>query len=209
MTWNYGDQIVIRSLTLGKLSQVTTATVVEDSPDLIAFYIAIDSPTKITVNLDGTPIPRSLPYPERVGRPWTLIDGTWSGNAVLWLTKPDLHYAIGVFWRGPERQVGGQYCTIQEPLRRHPLGFDVIDHVLDVLFWPDGTWQWKDEEEFEDAQNVGHFTPEEAANVRDAGEMAIAAWERKAWPFDHDWSTWEPDSSWPIPTIPANWDQMF
>jgi hypothetical protein len=209
MTWSYGDQILIRSLTRGKLSQVTTATVVEDSPDLIAFSIAINSPTKIMVNLDGTGIPRSLPYPERVGRPWQLIDSTWYGNSVIWLTKPDLHYAIGAFWKGEERQFEGHYCNIQEPLRRHALGFDIVDQVLDVLFWPDGTWQWKDEDEFADAQRVGDFTPEEAARIRAAGEMAIAAWEQKMWPFDRDWSTWEPDRSWSIPTIPANWDQLF
>jgi hypothetical protein len=209
MTWTYGDTILLRYLNRGRISHVVAATVVEDSPDLIALYVAMNSPMKIKVGLDGTRIPRSLPYPERFGKPWKLADGTWSERSVLWLTKPGMPYAIGVFWAGTERLFAGLYCNIQDPLQRHALGFDSVDHVLDVQFWPDGTWSWKDEDEFEDAQLVGRFTPESAATVREAGETAIKAWKQKAWPFDSDWATWEPDGSWSIPAIPTNWDQLF
>lgn len=206
--WRYGDHILLRHLNQGRLSLVVPATVVEDSPDVIALYVAMDSPAKIKVALDGARIPRSLSYAERFGKPWKLADGTWFGTSVLWLTKPELPYAIGVFWEGIERRYAGLYCNIQDPLRRHKLGFDSVDHVLDVQFWPDGLWNWKDEDEFEEAQQVGRFASGEAERVRKVGHGVIQAWQKKAWPFDRDWSTWLPNQSWGIPSLPTNWDEV-
>jgi hypothetical protein len=207
MPWRFGDHVLLRTRSRGQLSWVVPATIVEDSPDLIALYVSLGSPAKVKVGLDGTQISRSLPYRERFGKPWTLADGTWRHSSVLWLTKPDLPYMVGVFWEGSERRYTGQYCNIQDPLERHGLGFDSVDHVLDVQFWPDGTWSWKDEDEFDDAREVGRFTLNEAAQVRRTGQQVIAAWEAQEWPFDRDWTAWKPDPSWGVPPMPPNWDE--
>lgn len=209
MRWTYGDHIILRFLNTGRVSHVVTATVVEDSDDLIAAYVAMNSPAKVKAGLDGIRIPRSLPYSARFRIPWKMIDGVWSNASVLWLTRPGLPYIVGAFWNGDDRHFSGMYCNLQDPLVRHSLGFDSIDHVLDVQFWPNGTWNWKDEDEFQDAQALDRFTPESARRVREAGELAIRAWQQKAWPFDTDWSLWEPDTAWEIPAMPSNWDRIF
>lgn len=209
MVWRPGDHVLLRHLNRGRLSLVVAATVVEDSENLIALYVAESSPLKSKVNLDGSRIPRELPYTERFGRPWRLVDGVWRNSAVLWITKPNLPYVIGAFWEGSQRSFRGYYLNIQDPLRRHELGFDSVDHILDVQFWPDGSWNWKDEDEFCDAQAVGRFTRDEAANVRRIGETVVASWRACAWPFDQAWPNWAPETSWTRPNMPPNWDQLF
>ena len=66
------------------------------------------------------------------------------------------------------------YVNLQDPLRRTPLGFDTVDHALDVVVELDrSSWRWKDEEELAEAVRDGLFTPEEAADFRAWGERAV------------------------------------
>ena len=37
-------------------------------------------------------------------------------------------------------------------------GLETMDHALDVIVEPDGTWRWKDEDDFAEAQALGVFT---------------------------------------------------
>jgi hypothetical protein len=185
---------------------VVPATVVEDSDELVALYVAMDTPAKVALRNDGSRIPRSLPYAEREAIPWRLGDGAWFGSSVLWITRPGERFALGCFWEGEERQFAGYYLNLQASLVRHDLGFDTEDHVLDVQFWPDSSWNWKDEDEFAEAIQLGRFTLDEANDIRETALAVIDAWNARAWPFDRDWSAWQPDDGWEIPAFPANWD---
>src|SRR5262245_25347373 len=100
--WAYGNQIVLRHYWGDALAWVEPATVVEDSPECIALYVAIDTPIKRPVGRDGLPIPRlqSHESPERV--PWRLGDDRWVEHSVLWLVRPGDAHALGLFWRGEE-----------------------------------------------------------------------------------------------------------
>jgi predicted RNA-binding protein associated with RNAse of E/G family len=40
---------------------------------------------------------------------------------------------------------------------------ETTDHALDVIVEPAGTWGWKDEDDFTEAQELGVFTPSEAS----------------------------------------------
>jgi len=62
-----------------------------------------------------------------------------------------------------------------------------MDHALDLLIDPDGTWHWKDEDDFLEAQGFGVFTPGQAAAVRAEGERVMAA---RPWPTG--WEEWRP-----------------
>jgi uncharacterized protein len=80
-------------------------------------------------------------------------------------------------------------------------GFDTEDHALDIWIETDGSWQWKDEHELEVGVEVGFFSPEQAAAFRAEGERVIAEW-----PFPTGWEHWRADPSWPIPSVPAEWE---
>ena len=204
--WVYGDQIVLRYSWDDRLSWVEPVTVVEDSSELIALYLAIDTPIKRPVGKDGLPIPRFQAYESQDPVPWQLGDGQWVEHAVLWLARPGAAHAIGLFWQGAERVFVGWYGNLQAPLVRTPIGFDSTDHVLDVQIAPDRTWNWKDEDEFAIVQHRGLITPAEAVEIRAEGARVITALEQGSWPFTSGWEHWQPDPAWPIPALPDRWD---
>lgn len=190
----------------GRLSWVEPVTVVEDSPELIALYLVVDTPIKRPVGSDGVPIPRFQIADQRGREPWQLGDARWIGSSVLRLVRPGAAHAIGVFWSGEDRVFDGWYGNLQAPLQRTAIGFDTSDHVLDVTIAPDRSWQWKDEDEFAIVQQRGLIGPAEAAGIRAEGERVIAAVEANGWPFNAGWEHWRPDPDWPVPTVPEGWD---
>jgi hypothetical protein len=62
----------------------------------------------------------------------------------------------------------------------------------------DGTWRWKDEDDFAEAQRLGVFTPAETARVRAEGERVLAA---RPWPTG--WEQWRPWQARPRPSGPG------
>jgi hypothetical protein len=199
---------VLRFAWEDRLSWVEPVTVVEDSSELIALYLAMDTPIKRPVRKDGQPIPRFQSYESQDPVPWQLGDGLWVEHSVLWLARPGAAHAIGVFWQGSEQQFIGWYGNLQAPLERTAVGFDTTDHVLDVQIAPDRACNWKDEDEFLIVQRRGLITPAEAVEIRAEGERVIAAAEQNLWPFDAGWEHWQPNPAWPIPTMPDGWDTL-
>ena len=147
------------------------------------------------------PFPRALPYAEKRQIAWRLGDGVWGERTVLWVSRPGQAYAVGMFWHESESRFLGWYVNLQAPLMRSPVGFDTIDHILDIEVAPDRSWKWKDEDEFADALRFGRFTASEGARIHAAGEAAIAEIEQRAWPFDAEWEGWQPGAGWPIPVL--------
>jgi predicted RNA-binding protein associated with RNAse of E/G family len=110
-------------------------------------------------------------------------------------------HSIGVFWDDETDDFRGWYVQLGDPLRPSRFGFDTMDHALDVWIRPDGSWEWKDEDDFAEAQELGVFTPEQAAAIRAEGERVLAA---RPWPTG--WEEWGPDPGWRLPQLPAGWD---
>ena len=197
--WHSGDSVALLHVNAGRPAHVWPCIVVDDSAELTAVYVRTGTPTLRRVRLDGSPLDRSLSYAERARTPWRLGTGEWFGSSCLQLHRAREPCA---WWRWLDGS--GWYVNLQDPLRRTRIGFETSDHVLDLVVAPDGSWQWKDEDEFEAATRIGRFTRTEAAAVRRAGEAAAAAIETRAWPFDCDWSEWQPDPNWTVPTLPTD-----
>jgi predicted RNA-binding protein associated with RNAse of E/G family len=79
------------------------------------------------------------------------------------------------------------YVQLQDPILETPTGLETMDHALDVVVEPDGSWEWKDEDDFAELQRLGAFTPSQAAAVRAEGQRVIAA---HPWPTG--WEHWRP-----------------
>ena len=127
------------------------------------------------------------------------VDLIWHSTHVLQLVRPEDEHTIEVFW-DESWDLLGWYINLQEPLRRTALGFDTTDWALDVWIAPDGTWKWKDEDDFAEAIALGVFDHDSAARVRAAGDRAIAL---RPWPTG--WEEWRPPGDWqPLP-LPAGW----
>ena len=131
---------------------------------------------------------------ERLPYEQPLVESPWRAPGVLQLLRPGAAHAIWVFrdsW----------YVNLQEPLRRTDGGVDTADQLLDLIRYPDGRWQWKDEDELAAAAVAGYVSHEEASAIRAEAERVIAAD-----PFPTGWESWEPDASWPVPSLPAGWN---
>jgi len=200
--WSYGDQILLRYRTMGRLSKILPVTVVEDSPEVIALYVAVGTPIRDAVYPDGTSIPRRIPYEERFAIDFRLGDGVWHTEARLLLARPGAAHAFSAFWDAETWEFHGWYIDLQAPLVRTSLGFDSEDYLLDIVVPPDGPWYWKDEDEFVAGQRVGRFSPDQAAAIRAEGEAAVSVIEAGDWPLGTDWEHWRPHPDWPIPELP-------
>jgi hypothetical protein len=198
-----GHQAAIRYIWFERISHARPVTVVQDTDDLIALYLAPGAACKSCA-------PPGV-GPDRyndvlLSRDWSLVDTEWKWNRVLALARPDEWCSIWGFWGTDGGPPKGWYVNLEEPMRRSPAGFDTRDLQLDIVIAPDGTWTWKDEKEFAEMCDVGLISPDEARAVRVQGEHVIELIDRDPWWLA--WNDWAPDPSWPIPVLPDGWDAL-
>jgi len=101
------------------------------------------------------------------------------------------------------------YINLQSPACRWWGGIDIRDHALDVVVAADGSWQWKDEDEF--TERIGHplyWSANDAALIRAEGERLIEAAVAGTHLFDGTWCDFRPDLAWQPSQLPWWWDQL-
>lgn len=179
-----GDAILMRHVWRDEVFLAHSVRVVVDEPGLLATWLAPGTPYKRPA------LRAELPFHQQ------LVDRPWKAPGIVQLTRPGDAHSIWVFEHG-------WYVNLQEPVRRTALGFDTCDQLLDLVRSRDGSWRWKDEQEFDEAVRRGFFSNDEAAAIRAEAERVIAAD-----PFPTGWETWEPDPSWSAPGLPAGWDML-
>ncbi|MFZ2095254.1 MAG: DUF402 domain-containing protein [Anaerolineales bacterium] len=199
--WVPGDIIVMRGVLKGKLWWTCPAYMVLDTPELIALYWPVGTPTL-------SPIRRPTVRDE-LDNHIELKKRNWTDNDILSLNPPGAGYSIEVMWHAGTRQVRCWYVHLQEPLRRTQIGFDTMDQMLDIVISPDRSqWRWKDEDEFSQAELIGVFSPEKARAIRTEGERVIRMLKMNASPFCDGWQDWKPPARWTIPTFPTDWEKF-
>lgn len=193
--WQPGDQVVHRTVWEGKIRAAWPGTVVRDHEHLTALYFAAG--TRFKVTRSRIPI-----------WPWSLVDDVWISD-VLVLMVPGEAHSVLLFWEGPRRVFDRWYINLQAPFTRTQQGFDFVDHFLDIVVHADlSGWEWKDEDELQEAISLGLVTPAQAQDIRAEGERVISQIEGHAFPFDDGWDLWSPNPSWPIPELQAGWDRV-
>jgi hypothetical protein len=137
---------------------------------------------------------------------WQLEDAVWTRARMLHLMEPGVAHAVHLWWLAPDWDFGGWYVNLQEPIRRTALGFDYMDHMLDIVIEPDLSWHWKDGHEITEAVATGMVTQAWADEVRREGEGVIERQEGRRPPFCDGWERWRPDPAWSVPELPTGWD---
>lgn len=99
------------------------------------------------------------------------------------------------------------YINIEVPYVRTARGIETSDLVLDVVVSGDHSYRHKDEDELECAREAGLFSPQDIVAIRRAAARAVddvTAWR---FPFNAGFENFQPDSEWPIPSLPhdATW----
>jgi hypothetical protein len=184
-----GETVVVVEVMKAKVWTVRPVTVIKDSADEIALWLA---PGTTTLYPSG---PQHGEHTVRqwIAGEWELINRTWGPPGKLRLTRPGDAFEV---WASPGMQEDGTpwYVNLQDPLRRVGAGFTTMDHLLDVLVSPDlQSWEWKDEAEFEFAEEAGLLSAPRAAEIRAMALDIIKAVEAGQPPWDPSWATWNPE----------------
>lgn len=173
----------------------TPMVCVEDSDEVLAAYVPTGSEF-------GFPQTASLePHP------WQIAGLTsWHGHGVLALMWPGVEHAVCVFWEGEERRFAAWYFNLQDAPRRTAIGFDTLDHELDIV-WRAGapTWEWKDEDEF--ARTGESRYPGRVPQIRAEGKRITRLLDAGERWWDQRWAQWAPAKEEPL-TLPAGWDEL-
>jgi hypothetical protein len=190
-----GDPVLLRSVYRNRVRWTFPHRVVELTPDRVVMHLAPGSAGKITPRgPDG--------YLRRWMGPYAPSDHVWYGGGVLWQTRFGASHALGHFWDEAGRFLGW-YVNLQEPLRPTRLGWDSCDQALDVWIEPDGSWEWKDEDEFQEAIELGIYSPAQADAIRAEGEGVITRLDTL---IPTGWEDGRPPAAWgPLP-LPTSWD---
>ena len=185
--WAVGDAIVLREMWLGRVWAEIPAIIVQDGMPRLLYF-----PAGNVFQYAADPAGRELRlYAER----WALAERT-STEHMLSFSWPEVAHAILAIWDRQWR-FSRWYINLETPLRRTSVGFDFVDHCLDVVVSADRTsWRWKDEDELEEAVARGIFTSGEARAFREEGRRALRRLLDREPPFDRDWDAWRPDPVW-------------
>jgi hypothetical protein len=177
--------------------------IVRDDSDLVVVYWRAGTPVK---RPPGRVSPKEIvenPKPN-------LVDSKWTDTDILMFAVPEASHSIYAMWEGGHSRFKCWYINLQEPLRRTPLGFDTTDHLLDIVVEPGLTnWMWKDEDEFDEAIELGLFTLEKGNEIRNEGKRVINQVESNQSPFCDGWENWYPPEDWIVPDFPKVWDTIF
>jgi Protein of unknown function (DUF402) len=175
-----GDTIEYRSIYRGRVRWALPWQVIADTPRELVLYVA---PGATGVSLGRDAHGR---YMDR----WVADDApaptVWDEHHVLAVTPPDDAHSLWLMWT-ESWEFKCWYVQLQSPIVRKTRAIETMDHALDLVIDPDETWHWKDEDDFAEAQQLGVFTPEQAAAVRQEGERVIS---QRLWITG--WEHWRP-----------------
>jgi hypothetical protein len=109
----------------------------------------------------------------------------WRKNHVLSLTFRGDAHSIWLFW-SEDWTFRGWYVQLQKPVVEASTGLETMDHALDVVVEPDGTWRWKDEDDLAEAIRLGVFTPTRPPRFAPRQHVIAAP------PWPTGWEDWSP-----------------
>ena len=187
-----GETIEMREVWRGKTWEQRTAIVVEDSHEVIVLYTPPETDALVAIDAEG----RRLRIPTTPD--WSLAGTRTFTSGLVGVHVPGTQHSLLAIFEPPSGY-GPWYINLESDLERTDAGFEYEEHVLDILVERDlKTWRWKDEDELEEAVELGLFTPEQAAQFRAEGERALDWLLSRRPPYDRDWLSWRPPRKWGV-----------
>jgi predicted RNA-binding protein associated with RNAse of E/G family len=198
-----GAHTIIREVQQRRVWTARPVSVVQDTADLLALYIAPGTMYKHPRTCAGEPVPHTMIAD------WMLVDQTWTGGGALYLSPPQAPFALMLFWSEGQAEFLGWYINLQQPYRRTALGFDYMDLELDLVIQPDRAhWRWKDEDQFVQLQQTGRISAAQARALRAEAEHVLRLIQTRQPSFANGWEAWTPPAHWTIPQLPVGWDLL-
>jgi len=199
--FRHGDHILVREVWEGKLWSARPNIVIADTPELLAMYMPEGTAWRRPATAGGGFT--RIPAPG-----FTTAPSLWYNEAVR-LAVPGEDHSVLLLWEPCFARMKCWYVNMETPLTRTAIGFDYMDHVLDIVVQPDFTaWKWKDEDEVVEWVQRGMLTQDRTDHLRREGLKALSRMEARESPFTEEWRAWRPDPSWQRPALPEGWDRL-
>ena len=196
--WQPGMHITVRNIWQGRVFSAFPFVVVEETAQFIATHIAPGATWKRPMDVQGRDI--RMPHGE-----WQLRCDAWYGHGVLRLFMRNAAHSVLIFL-GPT-DVERWYINLETPFQRTPIGLDVRDQFLDIVFSSDlSTYQIKDEPELHEALALGLIDAVEAAAIRAEAARVITRVQQSHPAIQDRWRSWRPPASWTLPQLAPGWD---
>jgi uncharacterized protein len=202
-----GSTIVYREFWDGKIWLAIPMLVIRDEADLVALHIPLGTVWKRHESPDGrVSVPRL-----RQSRSWVLRDAVWESHGPdIRLAIPGEPYSIFLFRNEGNNTLRYWYVNLEEdeaPMHRTAKGFDSTDLLLDLIIEPNlRDWRWDDEDELQEAVEIGLVTREKARALYVKGEE-VRNLIMSGSSVYNEWKNWRPDPSWKVPVLPDGWDR--
>ena len=205
--WHPGDIVAWRGIFDKRIWHVQPTIVVKDSPDELVLTLlpgteCIAEETYLKGKQNSN---RRWDFKDR---DWRLEKYTWQTNRLLLIFEPENFYSTIYFWNHASHEFLCYYINFQEPFRRNADSVDTLDLDLDIIIRPDLRFEWKDEDDYQQAIDHGIIFPDWVLGIEDAKKDVFAKLERRQYPFDGKWLNWMPDPDWSPPKLPENWDKI-
>ncbi len=207
--WNKGDNVLLRGIYDSRPVYVQSLRVVKDTPAETALLILPGAECVAPSNYIHHGHGLWNRWEETLGNTLQMEKYLWHTNRFLILLEPEKIYSTVYIWEAASDRFVCYYINFQLPFRRTKLGFDTLDLDLDIVIDASGKWQWKDEEEYQQAIRAGVIRPEWVSEVEHAQTEIFSRLEKRSYPLDDSWLNWKPDSSFPLPYLPQNWDEVI
>jgi len=199
--WSEAQSVTLRGVG-SKVLWAFPTIVVQDTSDLIVLYMPAGVLGK---NVKHKPTPKEYLLEDSIN----IVDCQWHRTDVLFLIVPGDSFSTYVMWDTGTKNLDCWYVNLQEPIRRTKIGFDTMDNMLDVVISPDMTeWEWKDDDEFTEAQKVGYYSAEKAHEIWSEGERAIRLITSEKRSNYEKWKTWQANPDWELPKLSPLWDKV-
>jgi hypothetical protein len=193
MTFDTGRTVLRRYWRAGRISFLQLTRVIADDERGLRLWLAAGTPYWRILAADGR-THHDAPI-DQLGDDAYLGELTWTGaDVMLWMPPGENASSVWWFFDAASGAFRGWYVNLEEPSTRWEHGVDTADNALDVWVAADGTWRWKDVEEFEGRIGLpGYWTPQQAAEIRAEGERLIKLAEAREFPFDGTWCDPRPE----------------
>lgn len=189
-----------REVWRGRVWTAMPVIVVQDTPSLIVLYLCPGTRWKLPAGENFLNLLQA--------GDWQLRD-VIATNGGLYLIPPGEAYAVRTMGGLGGRDIDGWYVNLQEPVRRTGLGFDFMDHALDIVVAPDlSEWRWHDEDELREAQELGLFSARLVSQIRATGERIVEQIEARSFSITDGWDKWLPPPEWSVPDLPTGWEEV-
>jgi len=197
--WLPGDHVIFRQTWAEKVWAAIPVTIVEDSSQRISVYVRPG--TEFAAPLCS----RDEYLHVMANQNWTLQLLTWYGHH-LWTAIPGAPYSIWSFWSESNWEHQGWKINPELPLQRTSIGFNTTDHIIDAIIQTDlNSWDWKDEDEFDTATQLGLISTNDATQIRQTIVQVTDELLSQQVNQLCALANWRPPSDWTIPVLAGNW----